>query len=113
MTTHQMKLATGPFEKIANGNKIIESRLYDDKRRQINLGDTIEFTCNEEPTRKVATKVVALYQYASFEKMFSDFPSKYFGGESEEELVKEIETFYSKEDQEKYGVLGIKIEVLK
>lgn len=111
MIIHQMKLATIPFEKITSGNKIIESRLYDDKRRQINPGDMIEFTCNEEPTKKTLTKVVALYRYTSFEKMFSDFPSIFFGGESQEKLVREINTFYSKEEQEKYGVIGIKIEV--
>lgn len=111
MIIHQMKLATIPFEKIASSNKIIESRLYDDKRRQINLEDMIEFTCNDEPIKKILTKVVALYRYTSFEKMFSDFPSSFFGGESKEELAREINTFYSKEEQDKYGVIGIKIEV--
>ena len=113
MTTHQMKLTVVPFEKIVNSEKIIESRLYDEKRWQINPGDQIEFTCNDKPTKKVLTVVKALYRYADFESLFSDFPSTYFGGISKEGLVKEIETFYSKEDQSRYGVVGIKMMLLK
>ena len=108
-----MKLAIVPFEKIVNGEKIIESRLYDEKRQQINPGDQIEFTCNDEPIKKVFTTVRALYRYADFESLFSDFPSTYFGGTSKEVLVKEIKTFYSKEDQSRYGVVGIKMMLLK
>ncbi len=108
-----MKLATVPFEKIASGNKVIESRLYDEKRQQINLGDQIEFVCNGDQSRKVIVIVKALYLYPTFENLFSDFPPLLFGGTLKEELIEEIETFYSKEEQKKYGVMGIKIEVVK
>lgn len=113
MPIHQMKLSIVPFEKIVNGEKVIESRLYDEKRQQINPGDQIEFTCNDKPTKKVLTAVRALYRYTDFESLFSDFPSTHFGETSKEELLKEIETFYSKEEQNKYGVVGIRITLLK
>ncbi len=113
MTTHQLKLSINPFEKILNEKKIIESRLYDNKRRQINIGDQIEFTCNDNPIKKVLTVVRALYRYPNFENLFSDFPPSLFGGTSKEKLLEEIETFYSKEEQSIYGVVGIKIEVVK
>ena len=106
MAIHQMKLAIAPFGKIVRGEKIIESRLYDKKRQEINPADQIEFTCNDEETKKVLIKVRALYRYADFESLFSDFTSTYFGGASKEELVKEMETFYLKEDQKKYGVIA-------
>jgi ASC-1-like (ASCH) protein len=108
-----MKLAITPFEKIASGNKIIESRLYDEKRRQINLGDQIEFSSNDNPARKVTTSVRALYLYPDFESLFSDFPPSHFGGNSRETLLEEIENFYSKDEQAKFGVIGIKIELVK
>jgi len=44
MKIHTLKLATEPFESIKSGQKIIESRLYDEKRREIEIGDEIEFT---------------------------------------------------------------------
>ncbi len=113
MMIHKMKLAISPFEKIASSNKIIESRLYDEKRRQINLGDQIEFSINDNPDRKITTSVSALYLYPDFESLFSDFPSSHFGGESKEELMEEINNFYSKDEQTKFGVIGIKIELVK
>ncbi len=113
MIIHKMKLATAPFEKIASGNKVIESRLYDEKRQQINLGNQIEFVCNDDQSRKVIVIVKALYLYPTFENLFSDFPPLLFGGTSKEELIEEIITFYSKEEQKKYGVVGIKIEVMR
>jgi len=39
-----MKLNESPFEKIRSGEKIIEIRLYDDKRKNINIGDIIIFS---------------------------------------------------------------------
>ena len=41
---HKMKLNEGPFERIKNGTKTIEFRLYDEKRQQIKVGDKIEFS---------------------------------------------------------------------
>lgn len=107
MTTHQMKLSAKPFEKIVNGEKTIESRLYDKKRQRINIGDQIQFTCNNDT---ILTKVKALYKHKSFRKLFSDFAPEHFGGISRKELIQEIKTFYSKKDQRKYGVVGIKID---
>ncbi|NTW29837.1 MAG: ASCH domain-containing protein [Candidatus Moranbacteria bacterium] len=110
MMTHSMKLAKEPFEKIANGKKIIESRLFDEKRRLIDVGDEIEFLRNDDSTQVVKTKVRALYRYGSFENLFADFPPEYFGGDSKEFLLEEIGRFYPMEEQEKYGVVGIRIE---
>ncbi len=107
---HQMKLAQAPFEKIASGKKIIESRLYDEKRQKINVGDVIEFLQNENSEQKISKKVRALYRYAAFEEMFVDFPAEYFGGESKEYLSKEIHQFYSPEEEKQFGVIGIRLE---
>ncbi|MBR2741341.1 hypothetical protein IKD98_01090 [Candidatus Saccharibacteria bacterium] len=40
---HEMGLQSKYFDYIKNGTKRIELRLFDEKRRQINIGDTIEF----------------------------------------------------------------------
>ncbi len=113
MIAHQMKLAQEPFEKIANGQKIIESRLFDEKRQLINIGDEIEFSQNDDAIKTVKTKVTALHRYSSFEELFSDFQPEYFGGVSKELLLEEISQFYPEEEQEKYGVVGIKIVLEK
>lgn len=108
-----MNLAAIPFGKISNGKKIIESRLYDEKRQQMHPGDRIVFTCNNNEQKQVTTEVQALYRYTNFKSLFSDFPPSFFGGSSKQYLIKEIEGFYSKHDQKKFGVVGIKIKVIK
>lgn len=113
MITHQMKLAKIPFEKIKNGQKFIEARLYDKKRQQINIGDRIEFTCNDSQIRSIATKVKALYRYQSFNDLFSDFSPEYFGGSSKASLIKEVHKFYHAEEEHQCGVIGIKLELEK
>ena len=40
---HTMKLDAEPFEKIKNGSKTVELRLFDEKRQKIKPGDIIEF----------------------------------------------------------------------
>lgn len=109
---HKMKLQSKYFDKIVSLEKIIESRLCDDKRRIIKVDDEIEFTDTNDVSRKCLVRVVELYKFNNFEELFSAFLPEYFGGESKEGLLEEIEVFYSKEDQSKYGVLGIKIQVI-
>jgi ASC-1-like (ASCH) protein len=108
MKTHQLKLATIPFEAIKSGNKIIESRLYDEKRREIEIGDWIEFT-NRETGETLKTKVVGLHRFQTFEEMFWRMDLKKFGGESKEWLLNQISEFYPKHEQDKFGVVGIEV----
>lgn len=111
MNTHQMKLSINPFNKIKDGKKVIECRLYDDKRKTIELGDLIEFKNSENELEKINTKVKAIYRYESFQEMYRDFDPSLFGGTSTDELVKEINTFYSIDEQSKFGVVGFKIGI--
>ena len=53
---HKMKLQNKPFLAIKKGTKIIEMRLRDEKRRLINVDDTIEFE-NQETLEKMRVKV--------------------------------------------------------
>ena len=112
MNVHKLQLATEPFNAIEDGRKTIESRLFDDKRQLIQLGDTIEFTNREAPDLTVSVKVVGLLRYDTFHDLFNhNNPSK-FGGESVEWLENQINEFYSIEDQQKNGVLGIEFDLI-
>lgn len=53
---HNMKLAAEPFAKIATSEKVIESRLFDEKRQRISIGDEIVFCANEDPDKTVTEK---------------------------------------------------------
>ena len=107
-----MKLTKVPFNQIVRGTKTIESRLFDEKRQGINLGDNIEFSENEDSTRKILTKVKGLIRYQTFKEMFTDYDISLFGGEDLSSLTEQIHQFYSTEDEQKYGVLGIRIELI-
>lgn len=107
---HTMKLSDIPFAMIADGQKTIESRLFDDKRQKVQLGDELVFSHLDDSSRTVHTKVVGLLHYANFNDMFSRNDPRKFGGRDADELTRQILTYYSVEDQEEYGVLGIEIE---
>lgn len=111
MTTHQLKLATEPFNAIISGNKTIESRLYDTKRQKIQIGDQIIFTNIDNSKQTVTAEVVGLLRYATFRDLFSHNNPAKFGGESVEWLEKQIGEFYSLSDQLENGVIGIKFEI--
>ena len=109
---HDLQLATIPFEAIASGTKTIESRLYDEKRRMIHLGDTIRFTNREDASQTILAKVVGLHRYETFHDLFTHNDPAKFDGESVEWLENQIGEFYSIKDQLRNGVLGIEFIVL-
>jgi ASC-1-like (ASCH) protein len=110
---HIMKLQPYPFDKIKEGEKIIEVRLYDEKRREIKLGDIIEFKKEPEQAETTRVEVVGLLNYRTFNDLSTDFPATFFGHPNTEDLLKSIFSFYTKEQEEKYSVLGIRIKLLQ
>ena len=109
---HEMKLNNEPFECIKNGTKTIELRLNDEKRKLLTVGDYIEFT-NRVTNEKLLVEVIDLFKYNSFEELYKHFNKIEMGYSINEEAnPKDMENYYSKEEQEKYGVLGIKLKKL-
>lgn len=105
---HKMKLNEDPFNRMKNGIKTIEFRLYDEKRKKIKIGDTIEFSKLPDLQEKIVVDVLDLYQEPTFEDLFK----KLYSDKNEiDEKVKSMHTIYSNEREEKYGVLGIKIKI--
>lgn len=109
---HEMRLHDAPFKLIQAGTKTIELRLYDEKRQQIQVGDEIEFT-SRTTGEKQLTKVIAMHIYSSFADLYRDYDKVSLGYEKDEEANPEdMEQYYSKEEQEKYGVVGIEIQLI-
>ncbi len=109
---HEMKLQTGPFTSIKSGTKTIESRLFDEKRQLIKLGDTITFRNAKDLDDTITVEVTDLLRYPTFSALFVDFPPAVFGGESIKDLENAIYAIYTKEDEKKYSVLGICIKLM-
>ena len=112
-TTHEMKLQPKFFDFIKYGTKRIELRLYDEKRRNIELGDKIIFKKEPMLEEVVETTVVGLLRYKSFKELFEDFDMSLLADRSmtKGELLEVLEEFYTVEKQEEFGVLGIKVEL--
>ena len=112
--THEMRLRSEPFNKIKSGQKIIELRLYDEKRREIQKGDEILFTLfGAEETLRCA--VIDLYRFDSFEELYSILSHRALGYHGEDLAAaspRDMEQYYATEEIEKYGVVGIRIKVV-
>ena len=111
---HKMKLQPEYYNFILNGTKRIEIRLFDEKRQQIKIGDTIKILKEPELNESFNAKVIGLLRYNTFEDMFKDFDISVLSDSSmtKEELIAVLEQFYTKEKQKQYGVLEIRIELI-
>lgn len=111
---HEMKLQTKYYNYIKNGTKRIELRLYDEKRKNINIGDIVTFYKEPELVDSFDAKVIGLLRYNSFSDLFKDFDMELLADKSmsKEELLNTLECFYTSDEQKKYGVLGIRIELI-
>lgn len=109
---HILKLQPRYFDYINEGTKRVELRLYDEKRQQINIGDTIIFQKEPELETTMKVKVIGLLRYNSFEELFNDFCIEIMADKSmtKQELLNVLEEFYTPEKQKQYGVVGIRIE---
>lgn len=106
---HNMKLNNSPYNNIYYGNKDIEMRLNDEKRQLISIGDIITFT-NIDTLEFFDVEVINLHRYKSFDELYARFDKVRLGYKEEDTASSEdMEVYYSKEQIEKYGVLGIEI----
>ena len=100
---------------IKSGRKDIELRLYDEKRRKICVNDVIVFT-NIDTSETIKTNCLKIYIADSFVELFEIINDNERVGslktETHEEMSEQMRSFYSIEDEEKYGVVGIEIALL-
>ena len=109
---HLMHLEDEPFEMIKGGRKRVELRLYDEKRRRIELGDIIVFRRMDE-SEEIRVRVKGLLRFASFRDLFEFVPGEFvgLGNLSIGEKIARMRRYYTEEEERKYGVLGIWFEI--
>lgn len=113
---HKMKLKANPFHAVKAGYKTIELRLNDEKRRLLKVGDSIEFTLIGSPDEKITKKITALHEFPDFSELYKNLPLLECGHTPftlHEAVPEHMELYYSKEEQQKYNVLGIELEKKK
>ena len=110
---HRMHLAAEPFDQIDRGEKTVEMRLYDEKRRKINVGDAIRFESTADETDVLFAEVKALRVFPSFEALYRSLPPAALGYEDASSAdPADMRRYYSAEEEKKYGVVGIEIELM-
>ena len=112
---HRMKLNPSPFTMIKSGEKTIELRLNDEKRQKIKIGEEIEFENTDDSTQVLNAKVLNLHKFCSFEELYKSLPLLKCGYTSDDVCTaqpSDMERYYSAEQQKKYGVVGIELELL-
>ncbi len=108
-----MNLHKAPFQMIKSGAKTIELRLYDEKRKKIKAGDMIEFSQTDDSSQTLIVQVIDLHVFPSFEELYKELPMLKCGY-TEQNIdtasPEDMDVYYSKDDQQKYGVVGIEIK---
>ena len=109
---HVLKLNPKYFEYMKNGTKTIEARLNDEKRRKISVGDSIIFKKETDLFEEIHTIVVNLIYQDSFEKLIDVMEISMYSdvSETKENYLNDIFHFYTKEEERKYGVVGVEIK---
>ena len=118
MPTHSWNLDDIYYQFIKNGLKIYEIRVLDDKRKLIEVGDTITFgNRNNLQVPLLSTKISEIKVYSNFSEALQDTPLAEVlpNVESVQEGLVLYESFPHqegtyKEASEKYGVIRFKFD---
>ncbi|MBQ9773645.1 MAG: ASCH domain-containing protein [Clostridia bacterium] len=111
--TYIMQLNDEPFRLVREGIKTIELRLNDEKRRRIRVGDCITFLNRDNASESLTARVIALHPFESFDALYAALPLDKCGYTAETigaASPRDMDTYYSAEDLEKHGVVGLEIE---
>jgi len=111
-----MKLYEKYFNNVKNNKKKVELRLYDDKRKDIKIGDTITFLKLPQLDETIKIVVIGISRFDSFKEIYSTFPPSFFNHPnniSVEEQVQKEREYYSEEREKEFGVVGFHIKLIK
>lgn len=107
-----MNLSPSPYKLISAGKKRVEMRLNDEKRANIKIGDTIEFT-HIETNQKINCVVTNITHYKDFCELYSAYDKVAIGyGANEIADPVDMYEYYTQSQIEKYGVVAIEIKLL-
>lgn len=111
-----MKLFKEPFSRIKSGKKVIEVRLFDEKRSKIKINDEIVFSLADDMKEQIKANVVGIVRFNTFKELYSAFHFNMFGhpeGTNLENQLKDIRQIYSEEEERKYGAVAILIKPIE
>ena len=124
--TFVMHLSDDMFEQVKAGAKTVETRLFDEKRQLVDIGDYFIFVKESDETQRVKRRVVDMEVGRTFKSVFgaakyvdgkrvddTRFTPKMLGfadGSSIESMAEQMYKYYSKEQEKKHGVVSFVLQ---
>ncbi len=108
---HKMDLERKWFEEMLKEKKIVEGRLWDEKRKKIKVGHIIMFKSENE---RIFAEVQSIRLYPNFRDMIiaEGLERVLPGVESVDEAVKVYRKYYGENEEHKYGVVALEVRLL-
>ena len=111
-TTYTKQVQEPYFSLIKEKKKTIEGRLYRDDWRKIKVGDALRLT-NPKTQEEILCQITKLILVKTFKDLYLQCGKSLLPDTTEdEEPWKIYRKFFTAEDELKYGVIGIKLEVI-
>ena len=106
-----MSLRPEYYEMVRSGEKDIELRLYDEKRRRMRNGDTVLIYNAQNRNDYIRAKIVRLHIARSFADLATKISMPRTGFASLNALMSVVSKFHDAEMESKYGIVGIELEI--
>lgn len=109
-----MGLNHDQFLLMKKGTKKIEIRLNDEKRSDLKVGEAITFR-DTATNEKLTVTVEKINKFETFRELYSNFDAIVVGSpknDSLDKMVSDTYTIYSPEQEKKYGVLALKVNII-
>ena len=101
------------FEMIKTGQKDIELRAYDEKRKKMKSGDRFLLYDAENPDEYIICEILNMHVAPDFESLFKNLDIKRSGFDNLDELIDTVTKFVSREELQREQVVGIEIKRIK
>ena len=110
---HHMHLRQKPFDQMDRGRKTLELRLWDEKRRQIRVGDVIRFENTDDETDVLHMEVTEVLCFPSFAELYRSVSLADCGyAPGEPASPEDMDAYYTPEQQARWGVVAIRVAEL-
>ena len=106
-----MNLRHTYYEMVKSGQKDIELRLYDEKRRQMCAGDIVLIYDAENPSDYIRREIVHMHIAQSFASLATQINVRRTGFDILEQFSAAVSKFYTPTQESRYGVVGIELMV--
>lgn len=110
-----MGLNHAQFILMKAGTKKVEIRLNDAKRSSLKANDEVTFV-DTKTDEQLAVIIEKIYKFETFKELYSHFNAIEVGGkevDSVDKMVAETYTIYSPEQEKQFGVLALKVDLVK